>query len=73
MTHSNCISLMALADIIAYVKKKKKVLSSQFPATTAVKTSVSLQVKISKSILYSFYGIALLKIFYICCVLLLFF
>ena len=37
---------MALADIIAYVKKKKKFVSSQFPATTTVKTSVSLQVKI---------------------------
>lgn len=39
---------MALVDIIAYVQKKKKVVSSQCPATTAVKTSVSLQLQILK-------------------------
>ncbi|KAM8735145.1 protein DBF4 homolog A [Acanthopagrus schlegelii] len=34
------VKILYIDDIIAYVKKKKKVLSSQFPATTAVKTSV---------------------------------
>lgn len=33
---------MSLSDILAYVKKKKKIVSSQCPATTAVKTSVGL-------------------------------
>lgn len=34
---------MELADIIAYIQKKKKVLSNRSPAATAAKTSVSLQ------------------------------
>lgn len=46
------ISFMSLADIIAYVQKKKKVVNSQCPATTAVKTSVSLQIQILQCILF---------------------
>lgn len=44
MIYCTFISFMALADIIAYVQKKKKV-SSQCPATAAVKTSVSYTFK----------------------------
>lgn len=39
---------MTHADITAYLQKKKKVVSSQCPATTADKTNVSLQVQILK-------------------------
>lgn len=35
---------MSLVDVIAYVHKKKKLVSSHCPATTAIKTSVSLQI-----------------------------
>lgn len=45
MTYCSFISALALADIIAYVQKKKKVVSSQSLATTAVKTSVSFSFK----------------------------
>ena len=43
MTYPCFISFMALADIIAYIQKKKKVISSKCPATTAVKTIVSIK------------------------------
>ncbi|TNN75717.1 Protein DBF4 A [Liparis tanakae] len=34
------VKILYIDDILAYVKKKKKIVSSQCPATTAVKTSV---------------------------------
>lgn len=36
---------MALADVMAYVQKKKKTISGQCPVTTSVKTHVSLQLQ----------------------------
>uniref|UniRef100_UPI0037E8879C protein DBF4 homolog A n=1 Tax=Semicossyphus pulcher TaxID=241346 RepID=UPI0037E8879C len=39
------VKILYIDDILAYVQKKKKGVNSQRPATTAVKTSVSLQVK----------------------------
>lgn len=45
---------MAFADIIAHIKKKK-VASSQCPATTAVKTSVSSQVHSKMHFLFKFF------------------
>ncbi|XP_056300239.1 protein DBF4 homolog A isoform X2 [Pseudoliparis swirei] len=37
------VKILYIDDILAYVKKKKKIVSSQCPATTAVKTSVKAE------------------------------
>uniref|UniRef100_A0A8C9XAN1 Protein DBF4 homolog A n=1 Tax=Sander lucioperca TaxID=283035 RepID=A0A8C9XAN1_SANLU len=44
------VKILYIDDIMAYVQKKKKLVSSLCPATTAVKTSVSVQVQILKYI-----------------------
>lgn len=44
LTCSYSYFFMLLVDVLAYVHKKKKLVSSHHSATTAVKTSVSLQI-----------------------------
>ena len=57
MIYPGFIYFTALSDIVAYIQKKKKIVSSHCPATTAVKTSVSLQVQYILNAFFKHFGI----------------